>query len=106
MLRTEEKGSDVNLATHLLLDAFKGRCDTAVVVSNDSDLAQAIQVTQSELGVKVGIVNPHSRKSRSRKRLGLGCLFYKQISSQVLAETQLPTVVHDSKGPIRKPEGW
>ena len=106
VLRTEEKGSDVNLATHLLLDAFKGRCDTAVVMSNDSDLAQAIQVTQSELGVKVGIVNPHSRKSRSRKLLGLGCLFYKQISSQVLAETQLPTVVHDSKGPIRKPESW
>ena len=106
VLKTEEKGSDVNLATFLLLDAFKGRCDTAVVVSNDSDLAQAIQVAQSELGVKVGIVNPHSRKSRSRKLLGLGCLFYKQISSQVLAETQLPTVVHDSKGPIRKPEGW
>ena len=37
VLRTEEKGSDVNLATHLLLDAFKGRCDTAVVISNDSD---------------------------------------------------------------------
>ena len=106
VLRTEEKGSDVNLATHLLLDAFKGRCDTAVVMSNDSDLAQAIQVTQSELSVKVGIVNPHSRKSRSRKLLGLDCLFYKQISSGVLAETQLPTVVHDSKGLIRKPEGW
>ncbi|MCQ3808557.1 MAG: NYN domain-containing protein [Acidimicrobiia bacterium] len=34
VLKTEEKGSDVNLATHLLLDAFKGRCDTAAVVSN------------------------------------------------------------------------
>ena len=77
VLRTEEKGSDVNLATHLLLDAFKGRCDTAVVMSNDSDLAQAIQVTQSELSVKVGIVNPHLRKSRTRKLLGLDCLFYK-----------------------------
>ena len=71
-------------------------------MSNDSDQAQAIQ---SELGVKVGIVNPHSRKSRSRKLLGLGCLFYKQISSQVLAETQFPAVVHDSKGPIHKPVG-
>ena len=42
VLRTEEKSSDTNLATHLLLDAFKGRCGTAVVVSNDSDLAQTI----------------------------------------------------------------
>lgn len=41
VLKTEEKGSDVNLATYLLLDAFRGNCDTAVVVSNDSDLADA-----------------------------------------------------------------
>lgn len=36
--RTEEKGSDVNLATHLLHDAFKGLFDTAVLITNDSDL--------------------------------------------------------------------
>ena len=106
VLRTEEKGSDVNLATYLLLDAFKGRCDTAVVISNDSDLAQAIQVAQSELSVKVGIINPHPRERRSRKLQGLDCLFYRQIPRQLLAETQLPAVVHDSKGPIRKPEVW
>ena len=106
VLRTEEKGSDVNLATYLLLDAFKRRCDTAVVMSNDSDLAQAIQVAQSELGIKVGIVNPHPRERRSRKLHGLDCLFYKQIPRQLLVDTQLPTVVHDSKGPIRKPVGW
>ncbi len=106
VLRTEEKGSDVNLATYLLLDAFQGRCDTAVVISNDSDLAQAIQVAQSELSVKVGIINPHPRERRSRKLQGLDCLFYRQIPRQLLTETQLPAVVHDSKGPIRKPEAW
>ena len=106
VFRTEEKGSDVNLATYLLLDAFKGCCDTAVVISNDSDLAQAIRVAQSELGVKVGIVNPHSRKRRSRQLLGLNCLFYKQIPRQLLEETQLPSVLRDSKGLIRKPESW
>ena len=106
VLRTEEKGSDVNLATYLLLDAFKGHCDTSVVISNDSDLAQAIQVAQSELSVKVGIINPHPRARRSRKLQGLNCLFYKQIPRKLLAETQLPAVVHDSKGPIRKPKGW
>lgn len=106
VLRTEEKGSDVNLATYLLLDAFKSHCDTAVVVSNDSDLAQAIDVAQSELGVKVGIVNPHPRKRRSYELEGLGCQFYKQIPRQLLAQTQLPNVVYDSKGPIRKPNSW
>ncbi len=52
------------------------------------------------------IDRPHPRERRSRKLQRLDCLFYKQIPRQVLAETQLPTVVHDSKGPIHKPEGW
>lgn len=35
VLKTEEKGSDVNLATFLLCDGFKGDFDQAVIVSND-----------------------------------------------------------------------
>ena len=106
VLRTEEKGSDVNLATYLLLDAFKKRCDTAVVVSNDSDLAEAIRVVQSELDVRVGIVNPQARSRRSHELVQLGCLFYKQIPRRLLQKAQLPGVVHDSKGAIRKPGSW
>ena len=34
----EEKRTDVNIASHLLLDTFLGRYDTAVIVSNDSNL--------------------------------------------------------------------
>jgi NYN domain len=37
--RREEKGSDVNVASHLLLDLLHQRIDAAVVISNDSDLA-------------------------------------------------------------------
>ncbi len=38
VIKTEEKGSDVNLATHLLVDGFDHDYELAVVVSNDSDL--------------------------------------------------------------------
>ncbi|HDH03569.1 MAG TPA: NYN domain-containing protein [Actinobacteria bacterium] len=48
VLKTEEKGSDVNLATYLLLDAFKKRCDTAVVMTNDSDLAEPVRIARTE----------------------------------------------------------
>ena len=106
VLRIEEKGSDVNLATYLLFDAFKRHCDTAIVISNDSDLAQAIQITQSELGVKVGIINPQARKTRSRKLLSLNCSFYKQVPRQLLPETLLPVVVDGPNGPIHKPKDW
>ncbi len=106
VLRTEEKGSDVNLATYLLLDACKNSCDTAVVFSNDSDLAQAFDVAQSEMGIRVGIFNPHLRRHRSRRLQELGCLFYRQVPKRALELSQLPDTVHDLIGPIRKPEGW
>ena len=106
VIKTEEKGSDVNLATYLLLDAFQQRCDTAVVVSNDSDLAEAVRIVQSELGTKVGIVNPHPRNRRSRKLQQIGCLFYKQVSHSALAEAQFPPALRDDAGAIRKPERW
>lgn len=106
VLKTEEKGSDVNLATHLLLDAFKKRCELAVVISNDADLAEAIRVAQSDLGIKVGLVNPHSRAHRSRKLHELPCLFFKQIPRRALAGAQLPDIVHDEQGEVRKPSDW
>ena len=39
----EEKGSDVNVAAHLLIDALEGNIDAAIVVSNDSDLEFAVR---------------------------------------------------------------
>ena len=58
-----EKGSDVNLATQLLLDAFDDRFDVALVVSNDSDLATPIDVVVNRFGKKVGVgaASPHSQ---------------------------------------------
>ena len=47
---TEEKGSDVNLATHLLNDAHLDRFEDAVIVSNDSDLLLPIQVVMEQYG--------------------------------------------------------
>jgi hypothetical protein len=59
VIKTEEKGSDVNLATHLLHDAHLGRFDIAVVISNDSDLLEPIKIVRNELHKQVGILNPH-----------------------------------------------
>jgi uncharacterized LabA/DUF88 family protein len=103
VLRTEEKGSDVNLASHLLLDAFQHACDTAVVVSNDSDLRVPIRIAEQELGITVGIINPQLPQFRSRVLRGT---FFKQLRPAVLADCQLPDVLADAHGEIRKPAGW
>ena len=103
VVKTEEKSSDVNLATFLLLDAFKRECGTAVVVSNDSDLKLPIEVAQHEFGLRVGVVNPHPPDRRSR---ALRPTFLKQIRASALAACQFPPVLRDAIGEIRKPEGW
>jgi hypothetical protein len=59
ILDSEEKGTDVNLATHLLLDGFDQDYEQAVVVSNDSDLAFPIKMVREKFGISVGIVNPN-----------------------------------------------
>ena len=53
VFKTEEKGSDVKLAAHILNDSWLNLYDCAVVVSNDSDLAEAMR-----------LVKNHHRKSQ------------------------------------------
>lgn len=48
VVKTEEKGSDVNLAVHLLNDAWLNKYDCAVVISNDSDLAEPLRLVREQ----------------------------------------------------------
>lgn len=55
----EEKGSDVNLASHLLIDLHTGEIDAAVLITNDSDLH--LPALHTRLYVPLGTVNPRGR---------------------------------------------
>ena len=103
VLKTEEKGSDVKLASYLLLDAFQGRCEVAVVISNDSDLKEPIRLAKNDLGVSVGVINPHPPEHRSRD---LQATFFKQIRQGALRASQFPLVLNDATGEIHKPASW
>jgi hypothetical protein len=103
VIKTEEKGSDVNLATYLLLDAFRRDSEIAVVISNDSDLKEPIAMTQRELGLQVGVVNPHPASHRSR---ALQPTFFKQLRVSVLPACQFPPTLRDARGTIHRPVGW
>ena len=56
----EKKRSDVNLACHLLLDAFHNNFDVAAVLSNDSELVEPIRIVTQVLGKPVGLLSPHA----------------------------------------------
>jgi len=104
VIKTEEKGTDVNLATHILHDAHLNRYDTAVVISNDSDLLEPIRIVRRELNKKVGIINP--RQQHPSKVLAAEVDFFKQIRPGLLAKCLLPAVLRDAQGEIHKPSAW
>ena len=107
VLRTEEKGSDVNLATHLLHDAHRALIDCAVVVSNDSDLAEPIRLVREDLGLKVGLIFPTYLPNRHPSRqLARYADFMKRIRTGALSDSLFPDPVLSPNGPIHKPRTW
>ena len=101
--KSEEKGSDVNLASRLLIDCYRSNCDIAVVMSNDSDLAFPIEHVKRYLGKTVGIINPHKRPSRELLAIAS---FFKSIRPSVLASCQFPEKLIDGLGEFHKPPIW
>jgi uncharacterized LabA/DUF88 family protein len=103
VIEMKEKGSDVNLATELLVDGFTGAYDVAAVVSNDSDLVAPIRAVRTKLKKPVGIINPHQRQSVDLKSCAS---FIKEVRTWTLQQSLLPPVLADANGEIRKPSGW
>ena len=100
---TTEKGSDVNLAVHLLNDAWLDRFDCAVVISGDSDLAESIHLVRKHHQQKiVGVLSP-GRRSMSKELINASH-FIKAISSSSLANSQFPDAIPGTK--ITKPKDW
>lgn len=99
----EEKGSDVNVATHLLKDAYEKTIDAAVLFSNDSDLQLPISVVRGLM--PIGVVNPFYREShyslagetdRSRGD------WHTRLNRSLFAISQMPPSVET----FMKPSAW
>jgi len=106
-IKMEEKGSDVNLATMLLVDAFRSDFEQAVVISNDSDLAMPVEIVAKELKLPVGVVFPCSRPGRHPSvTLRSAATFTREIRDKTLAACQLPPTLSDAHGSITKPSRW
>lgn len=103
MWKTEEKGSDVNLATYLLADGFLGRYEQAVVVSNDSDLVEPIRMVREQLGKPVIVLNPGALFS---VRMRDAATAYRKISEASLKAAQFPVELMDEHGTFHRPPGW
>lgn len=103
VIKTEEKGSDVNLAATLLRDAYENAFEVAVIISGDSDLLAPVKIVTERLKKPVGILNPQKRLSRV---LHGAATFYREIRSGVLAASQFPDSMQDAAGTFHKPPTW
>lgn len=125
VLKMEEKGSDVNIATYMLVDAFRKDCDQLIVVTNDSDLAEPVRIINKELNLPVGVFNPQSSDTATRNSARTGrkikvapsvtlrkmARFARDIRSEGptchMAVSQFPATLFDAAGrTITKPSTW
>jgi uncharacterized LabA/DUF88 family protein len=103
VIKTEEKGTDVNIAAHILNDGYKKEYDVAVVISNDSDLVEPIKMVINELGLQVVVVSPFARNSVELKKIASSV---RSIRKGVLNVSQFPNELTDDVGAFTKPSAW
>lgn len=105
VIKTEEKGSDVNLALHLLNDAWRDLYDCAVVCSNDSDLSLALQLVKKQSKKKLVLVVPGDPTVRppaiQLKRFANSVI---HICQEDLRNSQLPNPIPGTN--IHRPVDW
>jgi uncharacterized LabA/DUF88 family protein len=103
-LHNEEKGSDVNVATRLMLDVLQGDVEAAVVVSNDSDLK--LPVREARKRVPVGVINPSPSQMagdlKGKPNDGVGSHWWGRLVESQYRNHQLPDPVNG----ISKPNDW
>ena len=102
--KNEEKGSDVNLALHVLNDAWQDTYDCAVIVSNDSDLAESLRLVKAQHKKLIGIVTPGAPTRKTSRQLKIHADFVKPIRTWMLQSSQLPNPIPGTT--IHKPPRW
>jgi len=101
--KQDEKGSDVNLGSYLINDAWENQFDVAAVLTNDSDLAVPIQMAVNRSKTIV-LVQPDGNPSRSLEACATGVM---HIHDSHLRDSQFSDVLSLPNGKtIRKPNGF
>jgi len=105
VVKAEEKGTDVNLAVQMAVDAVRNDFDYAMLFSNDSDMSYAVQITSRECKKKVGLYI--ARKAVLSKVLKENVSYIRSITPTILFTHQFPDEIKTSNDRvIKKPKDW
>ena len=102
--KNEEKGSDVNLALHVLNDAWLNIYDCAVIVSNDSDLSESLRMVKEKHKKLIGLITPGAPQRKTSWKLRKYADFIRPIRTWSLKSSQLPNPIPGTN--IFKPLSW
>lgn len=102
---SKEKMTDVNIATHLLRDAFTDSYDIALLVSGDSDLVPPVEtVLKTFPNKRIVVVFPPNRKSKHLEKVASASFI---LGRKILKNSQLPNVIVKADGyKLQKPPQW
>jgi uncharacterized LabA/DUF88 family protein len=100
VIKTEEKGSDVNLASHLVYDGCLDNYELAIVISNDTDLLEPIRIVKRELKKDVMLICPHKHIAKSFNSLGIQL---RKISASKLKQSLFDNQINSK---IKCPNEW
>lgn len=103
--RPQEKQTDVNLAVHLVADAYQDRFDEAWLMSADADLVPAVRHVKATFADKrVVVVPPRGRRSDELKDASDGEVL---IGLALYRRNQLPDpVVDGGRRRYERPREW
>ncbi len=113
----EEKGTDVNLASHLIYDACNDEFDIAYVISNDTDFVEPIRMVKEDIGKTIVVVAPHrslvdEKKKRNRvpipdTKLERAASDVYYIKDSLFIDSQFSDEIRTNAGKIiTKPRNW
>lgn len=104
-IQANEKRTDVNIATHMLVDAFQDSYDTAVLISADSDLTLPIkEIVRLFPNKYVKVAFPPNRSSFDLKKAAYTSFSIYEIK---IRNSQFPNKIKLASGYIvTRPTSW
>jgi len=102
---SNEKMTDVNIATHILSDDYADKYDTAILISGDSDLVPPLrEVNKRYPGKNVSIFFPPCRHNNTVAAAAKGFLI---LGRKRIIDNQLPERIIKADGyTLTKPSEW
>ncbi len=103
VIKTEEKGSDVNLGVHLVRDAFTGAFEHAAIITNDTDLKEPLRIVVEEAKLPITLLTPVAQPAEDLKKIAT----HIRHLSAYLGVSQFPDpVIGQDEQHITKPANW